>query len=163
MTTVFVGVGSNVEPERRVREALRRLRARFGDLRISPVYRNPAVGFQGDDFLNLAVAFESQESPADVHAALDEIERQCGRVRGGPRFAPRTLDLDLLLYGDLIADSPPVRLPRREILQYAYVLKPLADLAPERRHPLSGRSFAEHWREFSGQKQGLVAVGLAGL
>lgn len=163
MTTVFIGVGSNVEPERRVREVVRRLRVRFGELRISPVYRNPAVGFKGDDFLNLVTAFETEESAAEVHAALDEIERECGRVRGGPRFAPRTLDLDLLLYGDLIADSSPLRLPRREILQYAYVLKPLADLAPERRHPLSGRSFATHWREFSGQKQGLVAVELPGL
>jgi 2-amino-4-hydroxy-6-hydroxymethyldihydropteridine diphosphokinase len=162
MTAVFVGVGSNVESERRVREAVRGLRAQFEDLRISPVYRNPAVGFQGDDFLNLVVAFDSERDAASVHAALDDIERQCGRVRGGPRFAPRTLDLDLLLYGDLIANSP-VRLPRPEILQYAYVLKPLADLAPARRHPLTGRNFAEHWREFPGQKQDLVAVELAGL
>ena len=162
MTAVFVGVGSNVEPERRVREAVHGLREYFGDLQISPIYRNPAVGFQGDDFLNLAVAFDSQESPTRVHAALNAIERRCGRIRGGPRFAPRTLDLDLLLYGDLVADSP-VRLPRPEILRYAYVLKPLTDLAPERGHPLTGRSFAEHWREFSGRKQGLVTVALAGL
>lgn len=157
MTAVFVGVGSNVEPERRVREALRGLRVRFGELQVSPVYRNPAVGFQGDDFLNLAVAFDNEEGPAGVHAALNQIERQCGRVRGGPRFAPRTLDLDLLLYGEVIVDSP-VRLPRPEILQYAYVLKPLADLAPERHHPLTGKSFAKHWQELPDQKQGLVAV-----
>lgn len=162
MTTVFVGIGSNVEPEARVRQALRGLRAHFGDLNISPVYRNPAVGFQGDDFLNLVVAFESEQTPARVHTALNEIERQCGRIRGGPRFAPRTLDLDLLLYGDLIAGLP-VRLPRPEILQYAYVLKPLAELAPERRHPLTGRSFAEHWRIFTGRNQALTQVNLTDL
>lgn len=162
MTRVFVGIGSNVEPERRIREALRLLHRRFGPAELSPIYRNPAVGFQGDDFLNLVVAFDSPEDAANVHAALDEIERQCGRVRGGPRFAPRTLDLDLLLYGDLVADAP-VKLPRPEILKYAYVLKPLADLVPERRHPLTGRSFAEHWRDFPGRNQPLVVVELAGI
>ncbi|MBU6421626.1 MAG: 2-amino-4-hydroxy-6-hydroxymethyldihydropteridine diphosphokinase, partial [Gammaproteobacteria bacterium] len=107
------------------------------------------------------VAFASEESAAGVHAALDDIERQCGRIRGGPRFAPRTLDLDLLLYGDLIS-ATPVRLPRPEILKYAYVLKPLVDLAPERRHPLTGKSFAEHWQAF-GQQQSLALVNLADL
>lgn len=162
MTQIFVGIGSNVEPERRVRDAVQGLRQRFGALQLSPVYRNPAVGFKGDDFLNLVVAFASEESAAGVHAALDDIERQCGRIRGGPRFAPRTLDLDLLLYGDLIS-ATPVRLPRPEILKYAYVLKPLTDLAPEQRHPLSGRTFAAHWREFNTADQPLVAVTLPGL
>lgn len=162
MSQIYVGVGSNVEPERRVREAVARLRERYGALRISPVYRNPAVGFQGDDFLNLVVGFASHEDSAAVHSGLNEIERACGRVRGGPRFAPRTLDLDLLLYDDLIADTP-VKLPRPEILEYAYVLKPLADLAPARRHPLTGRSYAEHWRAFSGKNQPLAAVTLPGL
>ncbi|MDE2070068.1 MAG: 2-amino-4-hydroxy-6-hydroxymethyldihydropteridine diphosphokinase [Gammaproteobacteria bacterium] len=162
MTTVFVGIGSNVEPEQHVRAAVQRLRQGFGTLQISPVYRNPAVGFQGDDFLNLAVVFETAAGAAEVHAALDAIELQCGRVRGGPRFAPRALDLDLLLHGALVTESP-LRLPRPEILKYAYVLKPLADLAPGHRHPGTGRSFAEHWREFAGKDQPLVAVTLEGL
>ncbi len=162
MSEVFVGIGSNVEPERRIREALRLMRQRFGALRISPVYRNPAVGFQGDDFYNLVVGFQSNGQVAALNAALDEIEEQCGRLRGGPRFAPRTLDLDLLLYGDLVTESP-VRLPRREILKYAYVLKPLVDLAADRRHPVTGRSFAEHWREFDAAAEPLVPVPLQGL
>lgn len=162
MSEVFVGIGSNVEPERRIREALRLMRQRFGALRISPVYRNPAVGFQGDDFYNLVVGFQSNGQVAALNAALDEIEEQCGRLRGGPRFAPRTLDLDLLLYGDLVTESP-VSLPRREILQYAYVLKPLVDLAADRRHPVTGRSFAEHWREFDAAAEPLVPVPLQGL
>lgn len=162
MSEVFVGVGSNVEPERRIREALRLMRQRFGALQISPVYRNPAVGFQGDDFYNLVVGFQSNGQVAALNAALDEIEEQCGRLRSGPRFAPRTLDLDLLLYGDLVTESP-VRLPRREILKYAYVLKPLVDLAADRRHPVTGRSFAEHWREFDATAEPLVPVPLQGL
>lgn len=162
MSEVFVGIGSNVEPERRIREALRLMRQRFGALRISPVYRNPAVGFQGDDFYNLVVGFQSNGQVAALNAALDEIEEQCGRLRGGPRFAPRTLDLDLLLYGDLVTGSP-VRLPRREILKYAYVLKPLVDLAADRRHPVTGRSFVEHWREFDAAAEPLVPVPLQGL
>ncbi len=162
MSEVFVGIGSNVEPERRIREALRLMRQWFGALRISPVYRNPAVGFQGDDFYNLVVGFQSNGQVAALNAALDEIEEQCGRLRGGPRFAPRTLDLDLLLYGDLVTESP-VRLPRREILKYAYVLKPLVDLAADRRHPVTGRSFAEHWREFDAAAEPLVPVPLQGL
>ncbi len=162
MSEVFAGVGSNVEPERRVREALRCMRQRFGALRISTVYRNPAVGFHGDDFYNLVVGFRSNDEVGVLNAALDEIEEQCGRLRGGPRFAPRTLDLDLLLYGDLVTESP-VSLPRREILQYAYVLKPLVDLAADRRHPVTGRSFADHWREFDAVTESLVAIPLADL
>lgn len=162
MTEVFVGIGSNVEPERRVREAMRQLRRRFGGIKLSPIYRNPAIGFKGNDFLNFVASFECRESAAEVHAALDEIELRCGRVRGGPRFAPRTLDLDLLLYGDLIEDTP-IKLPRPEILEFAYVLKPLAELAPGRRHPVTGRSFAEHWHDFTGKNQTLVAVELEGI
>jgi len=162
MPEVFVGIGSNIEPESHIREAVKLLRARFGRLRLSPVYRNPAVGFVGEDFLNLALTFEGREAVTDVRTALDAIEAECGRVRGSPRFAPRTLDLDLLMVGDLVTDSP-LRLPRPEILKYAYVLKPLADIAARRRHPLTGRSMAEHWREFDAASQPLVAVKLKDL
>jgi len=162
MPEVFVGIGSNIEPEPHIREAVRRLRTRFGVLRLSPVYRNPAVGFVGEDFLNLAVAFDSREPVTGVCAALDGIETECGRVCGSPRFAPRTLDLDLLMVGDLVTDSP-LTLPRTEILKYAYVLKPLTDLAASLRHPLTGRSLTEHWLEFDAASQPLVAVKLEGL
>ncbi|MDE2090558.1 MAG: 2-amino-4-hydroxy-6-hydroxymethyldihydropteridine diphosphokinase [Gammaproteobacteria bacterium] len=162
MPEVFIGIGSNVEPQTHIREALKRLRMHFGKLQVSPVYRNPAVGFVGEDFLNLAVAFESLDSVASVRTALDAIEAACGRIRGSPRFAPRTLDLDLLMYGDVVTDTP-VRLPRPEILEYAYVLKPLTDLAAGRLHPVTGRTLGEHWREFDASRQPLVAVKLGGL
>src|SRR5487761_443122 len=150
MPEIFVGIGSNIEPESHIREAVRRLRMHFGRLRLSCVYRNPAV------------AFASREPVAGVRSALDAIEAGCGRVRGSPRFAPRTMVLDLLVVGDLVTDFP-VRLPRAEILKYAYVLKPLTDLAAGRRHPLTGRKLAEHWREFDAASQPLVTIKLQGL
>ncbi len=162
MPEVFVGIGSNIEPESHIRKAVARLRAHFGRLRLSPVYRNPAVGFVGEDFLNLVVAFESRAAVTEVRTALDAIEAECGRVRGSPRFAPRTLDLDLLLYGDLVMDSP-LRVPRPEMLKYAFILKPLADLAADLPHPLTGRSLSEHWRDFDAASEPLVPVQLKNL
>lgn len=162
MTEVYVGIGSNVEPEKHIRMAVAELRRRFAGLRLSPVYRNPAVGFEGDAFLNLVAVFSSDAEVSAVRADLDAVEAACGRVRGGPRFAPRTLDIDLLLYGDRVSETP-LHLPRPEILKYAFVLKPLADIAGERRHPVTGRSFARHWAEFQGAAHPLVPVALPGL
>lgn len=159
---VFVGIGSNVEPEQRVRQAVKLLRERFGAIRFSPVYRNAAVGFEGDDFLNLVAAFETGLEVTPLNAALDEIEFACGRERGAARFAPRTMDLDLLLYGDRVSLAPVV-LPRKEVLKYAFVLKPLADLAPDKYHPGTDSSYAEIWAHYSGEKGGMEAVPLAGL
>ena len=160
MTEVFVAIGSNVRPEEHVRQAVKLMRERFGALRLSPVYRNKAVGFDGDDFLNLVAAFETPLGVAELAAALDDIELKCGRERGAARFAPRTLDLDLLLYGDSV--DPAARVPRKEILEYAFVLKPLMDLAAVHRHPETGMSYREHWTCFSGDKSGLTAVELPG-
>jgi 2-amino-4-hydroxy-6-hydroxymethyldihydropteridine diphosphokinase len=149
MTEVFVGIGSNVEPEKHVRMAVQMLRARFGSLRLSPVYRNCAVGFVGDDFLNLVTAFDTDLGVDDLNAALDAIELAGGRRRGAARFSPRTLDLDLLLYGERV--DPQEKLPRPEVLKYSFVLKPLADIAPDERHPLTGQTYAELWASFDGE------------
>lgn len=161
MTEVFVGIGSNVEPERHVRLALQLMRARFGAMRLSPVYRNKAVGFEGDDFLNLVAAFDTDLGVEALGTALDEIERACGRQRGAARFSPRTLDLDLLLYGDRVDEA--LKLPRKEILGYAFVLKPLMDLAPGHRHPETRMSYADHWARFEDGKGGLLPVDMPGL
>lgn len=154
MPQVFVSIGSNVEPEHYVRVAVNALHERFGELAVSPVYRTAAVGFDGDDFLNLAVGFHTDESIEGVDAALDAIESAAGRDRDSPRFAPRTLDLDLLLYGDAIVDANGIRVPRREITQYAFMLLPLADIAGEFPHPKSGQTISEMLRvqNFSDQR-----------
>ncbi|MDX1455050.1 MAG: 2-amino-4-hydroxy-6-hydroxymethyldihydropteridine diphosphokinase [Gammaproteobacteria bacterium] len=158
MVEVFVSIGSNVEPERHVRFAVEALQQRFGELRISTVYQTAAVGFDGDDFLNLVVGFRTRESVEAVDQALDGIERDGGRDQASPRFSPRTIDLDLLLYGDLVMDTPDLRLPRNEILKYAFVLAPLVELAAGRLHPETGRPLASHWQEFDKTGNELLAI-----
>jgi len=157
MTRAYVAIGSNVEAERHVSMAAQALRHRFGALQLSPVYQNHAVGFDGEDFLNAVAGFDTALDVPALKTALDEIEVACGRQRGAARFAPRTLDLDLLLYGDRVDAAE--RLPRAEILSYDFVLKPLADLVPELRHPVAGRSYRELWEGFDRQRK-LVPVGI---
>ncbi len=157
MVRVYVGIGSNVEPERHVAKAVDLMRARFGHLDLSPIYRNKAVGFEGDDFLNAVAGFDTALEVPALKTALDGIEVRCGRERGAARFAPRTLDLDLLLYGQKVDEG--LRLPRKEILKYSFVLKPLADIAGDERHPLTDRTYGELWAEFGGER-GLEPVQL---
>ncbi len=159
MAEVFVGIGSNVRAPRHVRSALRELAAEFGEIRASPTYRNPAFGFEGDDFLNLVVGFETNIAVDPLVERLHDIERKAGRKRAEARFGPRTLDLDLLLYDDEIHSSPP--LPRPDILKRAFVLRPLADLAGGRRHPVTGRTYADHWLAFEGPRDQLKQVELS--
>lgn len=161
MTEVFVAIGSNVRPEEHVRKAVALMRERFGTVRLSPIYRNKAVGFVGDDFLNLVTVFDTVLEVAALKTALDDIELSCGRERGAARFAPRTLDLDLLLYGERV--DAKGRLPRKEILEHAFMLKPLMDLAALHRHPVTGMTYREHWARFAGDRGGLTAVELPGL
>ncbi|MEX0900704.1 MAG: 2-amino-4-hydroxy-6-hydroxymethyldihydropteridine diphosphokinase [Gammaproteobacteria bacterium] len=162
MTRVFIGVGSNVDRERNVPKGVRALRAAFREIRCSTVWDNPAVGFDGDPFLNLVVEVETPRSASDVAAQLDRIERGFGRARSGDRkLLARALDLDLLLYGDAVIDQEAVRVPRGEILDYAFVLAPLAELAPEAVHPTVGRSYKELWSAFEGDKTVLKKAELA--
>jgi 2-amino-4-hydroxy-6-hydroxymethyldihydropteridine diphosphokinase len=144
MADVYVGFGSNVEPERHLRQALADLSRYFGPLRCSSVYRSPAYGFSGDDFLNLVATFCSDAGPAAVEALLSSTEYAGGRARGPERFAPRTLDLDLLLYGQCVDAAG--RLPREDVLAYPFVLAPLAEIVPQLRHPLTGVALGEAWR-----------------
>ena len=161
MARVYVSVGSNIERERHVRAALVALEQRFGSVAVSTIYESAAVGFDGAAFYNLVVAFDTDEEVHAVAAALDAIEDANGRRRNGPRFSSRTLDLDLLLYDDLVLDEPGLRLPRKEIPDYAFVLKPLLELAPDGVHPVSGRRYAELWAEFDVDSQPLRPVTLA--
>ena len=160
MAKVYVGLGSNIDPEENLRYGIRELGARFGTLELSNVYRNASVGFDGDDFMNLVAGLETDASPAQLHAMLKEIDGLAGRRRGESRYAPRTLDIDLLLYDDKVLDEPPVRIPRSDILKYSFVLGPLAEIAPQLRHPETGRLITEHWAEYDKESHPLVATGV---
>lgn len=148
MARVYVSAGSNIRPERHLRLACRELERRFGTLEVSSVYRNPPVGVEGEDFLNLVAAFDTGLSPAEVAESLEQIHALTGRERGGERYGPRTLDLDLLLYDDLVQDGPGPTLPREDVVKYDFVLGPLAELAPDLIHPVDGRTLRELWEAF---------------
>jgi len=143
---VYVGLGSNVDRETRLRQAVAGLRRIFGEVEVSPVYDSDAVGFDGFDFLNLVAGFDTELTIERVVDAFHEIENRLGRDRSLPKFASRSIDLDILTYGDLVMDRAGIRVPRAEILENAYVLKPLQDLAPNSRHPETGDTYAELWQ-----------------
>ena len=158
MTTVYLGLGSNIDAEKNLRLAVGELRRLYGELTLSPVYKSAPVGFQGPDFLNLVVALETDAAPMEVIDQIERIHGLAGRSRGPDKFSSRPLDIDLLLHGDMIEPAPPLRLPRCDILDYGFVLRPLADIAPDLVHPVSGRTIAEHWREFDVDSQPLTLV-----
>ncbi|HCU52961.1 MAG TPA: 2-amino-4-hydroxy-6-hydroxymethyldihydropteridine diphosphokinase [Gammaproteobacteria bacterium] len=161
MARAFVSIGSNIERERNVRAAVAALRHRFGTLQLSRVYQNRPIGFDGEDFYNLVVGFDTSEPPEAVAAILHDIEQQQGRVRGPSKFSARSLDLDLLLYDNLVRDDEQLRVPRDEIREYACVLGPLAELAPEGKHPETGETFTQMWARFPPSRQQLIAVELS--
>ena len=158
MTEIYVGAGSNIEPERNLLGALTGLADTFGLLHLSPVYRNQAVGFDGNDFLNMVVGFETDMDLEAVLTELERIETENGRTREGTRFGPRSLDLDLLLFGDRVDEGEKPSVPRQEITRYAFVLKPLADLCADRCHPVTGVSFGQLWDEFDQSKHPLESI-----
>lgn len=160
MAKVYLSLGSNIEPEENLRRGIRELRQRFGELELSDVYRSAAVGFDGDDFLNLVVGMEATDSPLAINEQIEEIHRLVGRRRGEERYSSRSLDIDLLLYDDLVVDEPPLHLPRCDIIEYSFVLRPLAELAPELVHPQTGRTLAEHWLAFDEESHPLKPVHL---
>lgn len=158
MPWVYVGIGSNIDREASVRDGVADLRAHYGELRLSSVYESAAVGFDGDPFYNLVAGFQTNESIDEVLETLNDIEANHGRRRNGPRFVSRTLDMDLLLYGDEIVTAENYHVPRDEILRYAFVLWPLAEVAPDAVHPETGKTFASLWAAFDNHGQSLRPI-----
>ena len=162
MPEIFVAAGSNIRPRAHLREALATLAAAWPGLRVSRAWSNAAVGFAGDDFINLVIGFETDEPLAKVLERLKAVEEASGRERGAKKWAPRTLDLDLLLYGNLIGQFPGATLPRVDLAERAYVLGPLAELAPHHRHPVLGATFGALWKAFDRSSHALREVSLDG-
>jgi 2-amino-4-hydroxy-6-hydroxymethyldihydropteridine diphosphokinase len=155
----YLSLGSNVEPERHLRAAIDALRARFGDVVVSPVYRVPAVGFDGPDFLNAAAIVDSDLDPHALVEWLHALEEDNGRVRSDVKFNDRTLDVDLVYFDDVVLDLPGLQLPRPEV-RHAFVLRPLADIAPGFVDPVRKASLAQLWRAHADHDKALDVVAL---
>ena len=158
MATIYISLGSNIDREQNTRAGVSALRRAFGELTLSSVYESEAVGFDGDAFYNMVIACEVDTPVHETNQILRAIEDANGRDRSGPRFSSRTLDLDLLLYDDLVIDEHGLKLPRAEILKNAFVLWPLAEIAPERVHPETGTRFGELWAAFDKSRENLKPI-----
>ncbi len=158
MVPVYLSLGSNIERHRHLCAGLDALAEQFGELIISTVCESEAVGFDGDNFFNLVVGLETALSVAELSELLKTIENQNGRRRGCTRFSARTLDIDILTYNDIAAVVDNIVLPRQEILENAFVLLPLADIAAEQLHPVAGKSYRELWQRFDQSSQKLWGV-----
>lgn len=156
MARVYLSLGSNLEPHRYLRAAIDELRQRFGELSVSPAYRSKSVGFDGADFVNLAVGMDTDLPPEALNEWLHAMEDRHGRRRDVPRFSDRTLDVDIVLYDDLVRQGEGhLDIPRKE-LRHAFVLKPLADIAPTLPHPVSGQTMAALWAAFPADSEPLT-------
>lgn len=143
MPRAYLSLGSNIEPRRHLSAGLHALAGCFGNLVVSPVYESPAVGFAGDNFLNLVVGVDTELPVGELARRLRAIEDANNRCRGAAKFCSRTLDIDILTYGDAVGVIDGIRLPRDEILRYAFVLRPLADIAPGVEHPAVHRAYRQ--------------------
>jgi 2-amino-4-hydroxy-6-hydroxymethyldihydropteridine diphosphokinase len=156
VTQVYLGIGSNIDRETSIRHGLTGLESCYGELQVSPIYESEAYGFDGDDFYNLVVGFETNLEIEEIEMQLKEIETQSGRKKGESSYCPRTLDIDLLLYGDLVSEKHD--LPRADVVEYAFVLKPLYDIAPKLIHPVEKKSIKTLWQEFDEPQQQIKDV-----
>jgi len=145
MSTAWLGLGSNVNADENIRAGIAELQNQFENVALSPVYTSAAVGFEGDDFINLVARVETLMQPLELRQYLRDLEDRYGRKRNVPKFSDRVLDIDILLYDDLVVYSPLLEIPRSEILKFSHVLKPLADLDPELLHPSQMRTMADIW------------------
>ncbi len=160
MPVAYLGLGSNLDAEQNLQLASRELRDRFSLQKISTAYRSKSLGFDGDDFLNAVACIETELTPHDLCEELELIHEVAGRRRRSEKFISRSLDIDLLLYDQLVLNEPPVRLPRKDVLKYSFVLRPLAEIAPDYRHPVTGKLIGDHWREFDAASHPLTRADL---
>jgi len=155
MSIALLGLGSNINSETHIRAGIAALKEKFKNVSLSPAYSSTSIGFDGDDFINLVARVETDMHPLELRQFLRDLEDRYGRKRDVPKFSDRSLDIDILLYDDLILRSPLLEIPRAEILRFAHVLKPLAELDPALVHPTELQTMAEIW-ESSGLDDGYL-------
>ncbi len=160
MTRVFLGLGSNLDREKHIRAGLVALKNSFGCLNVSSVYESESVGFKGSNFYNLVVSLQTDLAIAELSELIKKIEDDHGRLRTGPKYSPRTLDIDILTYGDFVGVDAGVELPRAEITENAFVLLPLSELASHELHPRLKKSYAELWASYDQHSQALWKIDL---
>jgi len=153
MVWVALGIGSNIHPLQNISQCLDALLLQFNDLNFSSVFESEAVGFDGDNFLNMVVSMQTDMPLQKLIAVLKKIEDDFGRDRTQAKFSGRTMDIDILVYGDTTGKHEGIELPRPEISENAYVLWPLSQLAKQQRHPLLGQTYAELWDKYDKSKQ----------
>lgn len=158
MALVYVSIGSNIDRYQRISASLDALAALVGELTISSVYESEAVGFDGDNFLNLVVGFNCQQTVGELSQLLRQIEYDNGRRRNGPKFGPRTLDIDILTYEDCVGEIDGIELPRDEITKNAFVLLPMAEIAAQLLHPVLNKTYEELWQTYDQSSQKLWSV-----
>ncbi len=155
---VYLSLGSNIDREKNILACLDALAEHFGELIISPVYESESVGFAGDSFYNLVVGIDSALSVGELAVIMHDIETANKRSRAGPKFGPRTLDIDILTCGELTGLVDGVALPRDEVTENAFVLLPLVDIAPDEKHPVSGKAYGDIATNFKGSEQKLWRI-----
>lgn len=158
MAQVYVSLGSNIEPLSHIQAGLTEMQPHFGTFTLSSVYESEAIGFEGANFYNLVAKLQTDMEIHAIARILRQIEANNGRKRTANRFSARTLDLDIILYDDLIFKDNEVEVPRTEILKYAFVLLPLAEIAPDTKHPITHQTYAEIWQQFDKKEQHLWKI-----
>jgi 2-amino-4-hydroxy-6-hydroxymethyldihydropteridine diphosphokinase len=160
MKDVYVAAGSNVEPEKNLARACQEIANTWPGVRFSQAYRNRSVGFEGPDFINMVLGFRTDDSIESVLARLRDIEILCGRPRNAPKWASRTIDLDVLLFGDRVEKTADYTLPRPDLLKRPYMLGPMAEIASGVKHPLAGITIGELWQEFDRDAHSMSPVNI---
>ena len=144
---IYLGIGSNIEPKKYIAEGLKSLGELFSKLEVSPTYLAPAFGFEGDDFHNLVISAQTDLTLEQVLKVLRQVEFDHGRPEKAEKYSPRSLDIDLLLYGEFVGKVGGYKIPRSDIDKFDFVLRPLQDIAADERHPVNGKTFSELWQE----------------
>ena len=157
---IFVGIGSNIDREKNIKSCVSILKDVYGDMMISPVYETESMGFDGPNFYNLVSCFETNQIVYELKNTLNEIENDHGRHFNETKLSSRTLDIDILYYDDLVLSDDKIQIPRKEICEYDFVLKPLVDLVPDFIHPTRNISHKDMMNNIKIKKQIISTINI---